>query len=95
MNKNWLTLVSFKEVTLMHSRKYYFLALCEKSPNTQFFPGPYFPIFSSNTGKYGPEKIPYLDTFYVVSRQKHFVKSYNFVLDCFVVASHEQKHKAE
>ena len=24
--------------------------------------GPYFPIFNPNTGKYGPEKTPYLDT---------------------------------
>ena len=27
------------------------------------FSGPYFPIFGMNTGKYGPEKAPYLDTF--------------------------------
>ena len=27
------------------------------------FSGPYFPVF----GKYGPEKLPYLDTFYAVS----------------------------
>ena len=26
--------------------------------------GPYFPVFSPNTGKYGPETIPYLDTFH-------------------------------
>ena len=25
--------------------------------------GPYFPVFSSNTGKYGPEITPYLNTF--------------------------------
>ena len=36
------------------------------------FSGPYFPIFelnteiSPNTGKYGPEKNPYLDTFHEV-----------------------------
>ena len=40
------------------------------------FSGPYFPvfglttpylsIFSPNTGKYGPEKTPYLDTFHAV-----------------------------
>ena len=43
------------------------------------FSGPYFPVFglnteiysvnyvfSPNTGKYGPEKIPYVDTFHVV-----------------------------
>ena len=26
------------------------------------FSGPYFPVFSPNGGKYGPEKTPYLDT---------------------------------
>ena len=29
--------------------------------------GPYFPVFGLNTGKYGPEIIPYLDTFCIVS----------------------------
>ena len=28
--------------------------------------GPYFPVFSSNTGKYGPELTAYLDTFHAV-----------------------------
>ena len=32
------------------------------------FSGPYFPVFSPNTGKYGPEKTPYLDTFRVVEK---------------------------
>ena len=27
---------------------------------------PYFPVFSPNTGKYGPEKNPYLDPFHGV-----------------------------
>ena len=30
------------------------------------FPGPYFPAFSPNIGKYGPEENPYLDTFHAV-----------------------------
>ena len=30
------------------------------------FSAPYFPVFSSNTGKKGPEQIPYLDTFHAV-----------------------------
>ena len=30
------------------------------------FSGPYFSVFCSNTGIYGPGKSPYLDTFYVV-----------------------------
>ena len=30
------------------------------------FSGPYFPVFGPNTGKYGPEKTPHLDTFHAV-----------------------------
>ena len=30
------------------------------------FSGPYFPVFGLNTGKYGPEKTPYLDIFHAV-----------------------------
>ena len=30
------------------------------------FSDPYFPAFSPNTGKYGPEKTPYMDTFHAV-----------------------------
>ena len=30
------------------------------------FSDPYFPVFGRNTGKYGPEKTPHLDTFYAV-----------------------------
>ena len=30
------------------------------------FVGPYFLVFGLNTGKYGPEKPPYLDSFHVV-----------------------------
>ena len=30
------------------------------------FSGSYFPVFSLNAGKYGPEKTPYLDTFHTV-----------------------------
>ena len=30
------------------------------------FPGPYFPVFGLNTGKYRPEKTPYLGTFHTV-----------------------------
>ena len=28
--------------------------------------GPCFPVFSPNTGKYGPEITPYMDTFHTV-----------------------------
>ena len=30
--------------------------------------GPYFPVFSPKTRKYGPETIPYLETFHEVSK---------------------------
>ena len=39
--------------------------------------GPYFPVFSPNTGKYGPEKTPYLDTFHAVCIDRNS-------LDCIV-----------
>ena len=34
------------------------------------FSGPYFLVFGLNTGKYGPEKTPYLDTFQAVKETK-------------------------
>ena len=34
------------------------------------FSGPYFPVFGLNTGNYGLEKPPYVDTFHVHSKQK-------------------------
>ena len=37
-----------------------------KVPKFRGFSGPYFPVFELNTGKYGPEKTPYLDTFHTV-----------------------------
>ena len=57
----------------------HFLTLREKCPNTEFFLARIFPyldrierftpwisVFSRNTGKYGPEKTPYLNTFHAV-----------------------------
>ena len=43
------------------------LTIFLKKATAWFFSGPYFPVFGLNTGKYGPEKTPYLDTFYTVS----------------------------
>ena len=41
------------------------LLQCVKSVQIQsFFSGQYFPVFGMNTGKYGPEKTLYLDTFH-------------------------------
>ena len=36
--------------------------------------GPYFPVFSPNTGKYGPEITSYLDTFYAVINVRAMAK---------------------
>ena len=33
------------------------------------FSGPYFPVFSPNTGKYGPEKTPSLNAFHAVLKK--------------------------
>ena len=35
----------------------------------RFIPGPYFPVFSPNTGKYGPKTTPYFDIFHTVSKK--------------------------
>ena len=40
--------------------------LRDKCPSTEFFFNSYFPVFSPNTGKYGLEKTPHLDTFHAV-----------------------------
>ena len=34
--------------------------------------GPYFPVFSPNTGKYRPEITPYLDTSHAVVRKLYY-----------------------
>ena len=36
--------------------------------------GPYFSVFGLNTGKYGPEITPYLDTFHASNKILNFVK---------------------
>ena len=42
-----------------------------------FSSGPYLPVFSQNTGKYRPEKAPYLDTFHEVQTTIDANKMYN------------------
>ena len=49
------------------------------------FSGLYFPVFSPTTGKYGPEKASYLDTFHAVSiinvwQGFEFVSDHNLVI---------------
>ena len=44
-----------------------YLTLREKYPDKYgVFSGLYFPVFNPNTGKYGPEKTPHLDTFHTL-----------------------------
>ena len=45
--------------------------------------GPYFPVFGLNTGKYGPEITPYLNTF-------HAVKQIVGYIDYWLIMSREQ-----
>ena len=42
-------------------------SLREKCPNMEFFSVTYFPVFGLNTGKYGREITPYLETFHAVN----------------------------
>ena len=39
---------------------------CVKSVSHRIYHNPYLTVFSPNTGKYGPEKTPYLDIFHAV-----------------------------
>ena len=50
------------------------------------FSGAYFLVFGLNTGKYGPEKTPYLDTF-------HTVWSFLVLSEIHLVKSHISKQK--
>ena len=58
-------MVSVVEHSLDIYLKQKLFAMREVSKNGAFS-GPYFPVLSSNTGKYRPEKAPYLDTFHAV-----------------------------
>ena len=55
-------------------------ALREKCPNIS---GPYFPAFGLNTGKYGPEIPPYLDTFHAGVTIRFATQSFTFLLQNF------------
>ena len=54
-------------ITLAYSEPYQIqnFALREVS-KYGVFSGLYFPVFKLSTGKYGPEKTPYLDTFHAI-----------------------------
>ena len=44
-----------------------YIHTAQKGSECRVFLGKCFPVFSLNTGKYGPEKTPYLDSLYAVS----------------------------
>ena len=51
-----------------------------KSVQILSFSGPYFPVFGLNTGKYGPEKTPYLDTFHTVLFVNYLLENLLWIL---------------
>ena len=57
----WKVLIFLGKVTRLSLHRQ-----CVKSVQIRSFSGPHFPVFSPNTGKYGPEKNLYLDTFQAV-----------------------------
>ena len=52
--------------TMTWQRKRFFSINAWKMSKCGVFSGPYFPASELNTGKYGPEKNTYLDTFHAV-----------------------------
>ena len=50
-----------------------------KVPKCGVISGPYFPVFGLNTGKYGPEITPHLDTFHAV-KGKRTTKTPTFIV---------------
>ena len=47
------------------------LTNCVKVSKYGVFSGQYFLVFGPNTGKCGPEKTPYLDTFHAVTKHQN------------------------
>ena len=70
MKKHLRTLREYQVYAELEVRKLSFCIIClalrEKCPNSKYadISGLYFPVFSPNTEKYGPEITPYLDTFH-------------------------------
>ena len=44
-----------------------YVVTAQKISKSGVFYGPYFPVFELNMRIYGPEKVPFLDTFYAVT----------------------------
>ena len=68
-SNNWTVLLKIYETNYKKSEssKNQIAAQCVKKSNYGVISGLYFPVFSPNTGKYGPEITPYLDTFHAVA----------------------------
>ena len=74
-NKTFVSMRLGAKETMRHSRyekakvkiKTSLCSHCVKRTQIQSYFWSYFPVFSPDTGKYGPEITPYLDTFYAVS----------------------------
>ena len=66
--------ISAAEINSHVDRRQYLVTYCQahesntvwKVPKYRAFSAPYFPVFSPNTGIYGPEKNQYLDTSHAV-----------------------------
>ena len=43
--------------------------------------GPYFPVLGLNTGKCGPEKTPFLDTFHAVNDLEYYCVNFDRYFD--------------
>ena len=57
----------YSERPRVSNKQYKFTSYCVwKMSRYGVFACPYFPVFGLNTGKYGPEKISYLEIFYAV-----------------------------
>ena len=54
-----MEIITITHLEYLYSAKY----TASKVSKYGVFSGPYFVAFSPNTGKYEPEKTPYLDTF--------------------------------
>ena len=68
LERDWSVPIHNKNLQILATQifKVYKYIAAWKVSKYGVFSDPYFPVFSSNTGKYGPEKPPYLDTFHAV-----------------------------
>ena len=71
----WQIITSILMKQLPLSFHYDFAKTKTNNSKNGVFSGPYFPVFSSNTGKYVPGKTPYLDTYHSVKYLESWFKS--------------------